>query len=132
MTEFKTHSGMGLKLTGAHVVPDKTEDQTLAEKVVFQAEDVGEVTYKPRYTEEVTQTVDGIPTRHEKSRKYPIKQLPDDLKELVKKLQDEDLTVTATVGEAINGDNSSYFISQGDLDTVKPQETLFSGGDSDE
>lgn len=126
-TEFKTHSGMGLKLTDAYVKIDTSGEQTLAEKVVFKAEDVGEVTHKPRYTEEVEKTVDGIPTKESEDKKYPVKQLPDDLKDLIQEVQEEDLTVTATVGEAINNGESSYFITTDNLDTVKPQETLFNG-----
>lgn len=124
-TEFKTHSGMGLKLEDAHVEIDTKKDQTLADKVVFKAKDVGRVTHKPRYTEEVEKTVDGIPTKESEKKKYPVKQLPDDLKELIKKVQKETITVTATVGEAINNGESSYFITTDNLETIKPQETLF-------
>ena len=132
MTEFKRHNGQGLKITGAFVRPDKREDQVLAEKVVLVSDKHGEVSYKPRYSEEVKQEIDGMPVPDKKKRKYPIKKLPEPVKQLVKKAQDEEFTVTANIGEAINEGESSYYIPQGEFDSIERQETLFDGEEKDE
>ena len=132
MTEFKRHNGQGLKITGAFVRPDKREDQVLAEKVVLVTDKHGEVSYKPRYSEEVKQEIDGMPVPKKEKRKYSVTNLPTPVKQLVKKAQQDTFTVTADIGEAINDGESSYYIPQGEFDSIERQDTLFDGEEKDE
>lgn len=133
MTDFKRHKGQGLKITDAWVRPDTSDndsDRTLADKIVLDTEKHGEVTHKPRDTETEEKMVDGMKTREPKEVKYAIKQLPEDIQALVKKAQEEDITVTADLGEAIqeNGD-SSYYIPKGSFDSIQQQDTIFQNND---
>lgn len=130
MTEFKSHSNTAFTAVNAYVRPEKEEDDstTYADKIVFETEDMGEITFKPRDTEEVVKQVDGMPTKDSVEVMYPIKYLPDAIKDLVNKVNDADgLTCTATIGEAIQeGGASSYFISKNNFSTIDTkQETIF-------
>ena len=73
-----------------------------------------------------------MPVPDKKKRKYPIKKLPEPVKQLVKKAQDEEFTVTADIGEAINDGESSYYIPQGEFDSIERQDTLFDEEDQDD
>ncbi|MFB6115322.1 MAG: hypothetical protein ABEK04_03440 [Candidatus Nanohalobium sp.] len=133
MTDFKRHNGVGLKITDAWVKPKYQEDgPDLADKVVLDTEKHGEVSYKARYVEETSKMVEGLKVKDEVERRYSINQLPSDVQELVRKAQDEDITVTVNLGEAINDGDSSYYIPKGEFDTIQQQETLFDGDDDGE
>lgn len=129
MTDFKSHSGTAFTAQKAYVRPEEKEDDptTYAGKVVIETEEMGEITYKPRDVQEVEKKVDGVPTKDDVEVMYPIKHLPEDVKNLIWEVNEsEDLTLTATVGEAIqdNG-SSSFFISKNNFETIDKQQTVF-------
>lgn len=134
MTDFKSHKNTAFKAVNAYVEPERKDDTAFADRIVLETEDFeGEkVTIKPRHEEEVVRKINGVKTREEVPKMYPISQLPEELKDLVFDVNESEdgVTFSATVGEAINDGNSSFFITSDNLDTLDKKQTIL--GDEEE
>jgi cyclophilin family peptidyl-prolyl cis-trans isomerase len=130
MTEFKSHKNTAFKAVNGYVEPEKKDETVFADRIVLETSDFegDQVTIKPRYETEVERKMDGVPVKDTVKKMYPISQLPETLKNLIFEVNDSEngLTLSATVGEAINDNGSSFFITTENIDTIdKQQDTLF-------
>lgn len=136
MTEFKTHKNTAFKAVKGYVEPEKEGDTAFADRIVLETEDFegDRVTIKPRYEEEVEKRINGVPAKDTVKKRYPISQLPENLKNLIFEVNDAEdgITFSATVGEAINDNGSSFFITSDNIDTIdQKQNTLFDDTEED-
>ena len=130
---FSSQSGFEFVATGGKAEIDSRTGKV--DRVVIQTDSVatGVITYKPRKTKQEVR--DGIPTETPDGEKYELENLPDNIKNVLRKSHERDeLPCSATVTKYEAEDESesdAYFINSQHGETLEAR-LIVNQGDSDE
>lgn len=114
---MKSEEGFEFEVTHAEL---EFDDPPAVHRVILETPDVetDQVTAKLRKEVEKEAEEAGMPGTYTEEVMYDADELPENVKEVVKKAQKEEFTAVATVTQNEDG---YYFILDRDIETLKPQ-----------
>jgi len=90
----------------------------VVDRVILKTDAVprGRITIKPRKKVEKQKTVDGMPGTETSKEKYEATELPENVQNVVKRAQEQEITCTATLGQ---NEEEYFFILDEHLQTLE-------------
>ena len=124
---MKSEDDFDFEITGAEL---EFEEPPKVDRVILKTSDVpnDQITAKLRNEVEKQAEEAGMPGTYTEEEKYEASELPENVKKVVKKAQEEEFTAVATVTK---NDDDFYFILDRDIETLEPR-LLQDTGERDE